>query len=66
MSKVRRQINFDFETELAAVLRRAERLKAAVAGTATITPVDVKKCMVKAHSRVAHTRYVITIGRRKS
>jgi hypothetical protein len=61
VSKVRQTITFDFETELAAVRRRAARLEAAIAGKAKITEVKVKACAVRAHKREAHSRYVITL-----
>lgn len=66
MSKVRQSIVFDFETELAAVRRRATRLQAAVDGTADITEVKVKEHSVRAHKRAAHTRYVITLRGKRS
>ncbi len=64
MSKIRQTIKFDFETELDRVLRRVNRLKAAIAGDAQVTEVKVKEHNVRAHKRAAHTRYVITIGKK--
>jgi hypothetical protein len=48
-----------FEEELARIVRRANRLRAALAGDADIVKVEVKKCTVPQHDRVAHTRLVI-------
>ena len=64
MSKVRQTIRFDFEIELATVRRRAARLQAAVDGSAQVTEVKVKAHNVRAHKREAHTRYVITLGKK--
>lgn len=61
MSRVKASFDFDFEAELTRVLARAERLRAAVAGKANITKVQVKAHKVKAHDRAAHTRYVIKV-----
>ncbi len=49
-----------FEEELERVLRRATKLRAAIAGTADISYVRVRACKVAAHSRGAYTRTVIT------
>lgn len=65
MSKVRKNIVFDFEVELDTVLRRAARLRAAIEGNAEITEVKVKAHPVRAHTRAAHTRYVILVGKKK-
>lgn len=51
---------YDFEAELARVVRRANRLRAAIAGEATITRVEVKRTEVRKHWRKAHVRLVIT------
>lgn len=61
MTKVKQRLSFDFESELARVLRRAERLKAAVSGSADVIEVHVREHNVRAHKRGAHTRYVITL-----
>jgi hypothetical protein len=57
-------IRFDFETELATVRRRVQRLQAAIDGSAQVTEVEVKEHSVRAHKRAAHTRYVITLGKK--
>lgn len=51
---------YDFEDELARIVRRAQRLRAAIAGEATITRVQVREVKVRAHTRRAHVRLVIT------
>jgi hypothetical protein len=61
MANVKQQINFDFEEELERVLRRAEKLKAAIKGSASIQRVDVKAHNVRAHSVRAHTRLLIKL-----
>jgi len=65
MSNVNKTIKFNFEVELDRVLRRVARLKAAVNDEADITEVKVKECKVRAHKRVAHSRYVITVRGKK-
>ena len=54
-----------FEDELARVVRRAMRLRAAIAGSADITRVRVAECEVAAHTRGAHTRLVIRLRKDK-
>ncbi len=51
----------EFEEELARIVRRANRLRAAIAGSADVRQVSVKSCKVAAHTRGAHTRTVITL-----
>jgi hypothetical protein len=63
--KVTKAIAFDFEVELDRVVRRAERLRDALAGTADINEVHVVAHKVRAHDRAAHVRYVITRRRAK-
>lgn len=56
----------EFEDQLAAVLRRAKRLQAALDGSADITYVKVKESKwVERHKRGAHTRAVITLRKPK-
>jgi hypothetical protein len=53
-----------FEDELARIVRRANRLRAAMDGSADIVATPVNRCVVAKHERAAHTRYIIK--RRKS
>lgn len=53
-----------FEEELARILRRAARLKAALAGSADIERVQVQACKVAAHTRGAHTRVIIRMRKK--
>lgn len=48
-----------FEDELARIVRRANRLRAALTDSADVKAVDVKKATVPEHTRVAHTRYIV-------
>lgn len=48
-----------FEEDLARIIRRAGRLRAAMSGDADVVAVKVKKCVVPEHTRGSHTRYVI-------
>ena len=57
--KVRQAFAFDFEVELARVLRRAELLRAALRGDALIEEVRVRETKVRAHTRREHVRYVL-------
>lgn len=56
---------YDFEEELQRVVRRANRLRAAMSGDATVTEVPVKSVRVRAHTRRAHTRLVITTRKKR-
>lgn len=53
-----------FEDELKRVLRRAQRLRAAIAHEADIERVKVKSCRVVSHTRGAHTRLVIRLRKK--
>lgn len=48
-----------FEQDLARILRRAARIRAAFEGSADVVAIKVKPCKVAEHKRGAHTRYVI-------
>ena len=50
-----------FEEELARIVRRRERLSAALAGSADVERVQVRQCVVPEHTRGAHTRIVIRL-----
>lgn len=50
-----------FEEDLAIVLRRVRRLRAAIDGQADVRYVQVKACKVRAHERGAHRRAVIVL-----
>lgn len=54
-----------FEDELKRIVRRAMRLRAAIADSADIRRVRVDACRVAAHTRGAHTRLVITVRKDK-
>ena len=64
MSKVRASINFDFEQELERVLARADRLKAAIKGSASVKTVSVKAHNVRAHTVRAHERVIIVVPKK--
>lgn len=51
----------EFEEELARVLRRAARLRAAVEGSADLQRVEVDGGWVRKHYRKKHTRIVIRL-----
>lgn len=53
-----------FEQELARVVRRAQRLRAALAHEADVVRVEVPACKVRAHTRGAHQRLVIKLRRK--
>jgi hypothetical protein len=55
----------DFEKELQRILRRASRLRAALAGSADVVRVKVKACTVPEHRRGAHERVVIRMRKNK-
>lgn len=53
-----------FEDELKRVVRRRERLAAALSGSAEIERVPVKECVVHEHTRGEHTRLVVRLKKR--
>lgn len=55
-----------FEDELARIVRRATRLRAAIAGSADVRRVKVAECKVAAHTRGAHTRVVIQLKKERA
>jgi hypothetical protein len=61
MAEVKQKISFNFEDELSRVLRRAERLRAAIKGSASVTTVQVKAHKVREHNVRAHARVIITM-----
>lgn len=48
-----------FEEELARIVRRVNRLKSALEGSADIEFIEVGECQVKAHLRSRHKRAII-------
>lgn len=48
-----------FEDELERIVRRAQRLRAALEGSADLREIKVAACKVAEHERGAHTRYVV-------
>lgn len=54
-----------FEEDLARIVRRANRLRAAIDGSADVVVVQVRQCEVAKHTRGAHTRTVIKLRKGK-
>lgn len=49
-----------FEADLARIVRRANRIRAAMNGSMDVVAVEVKESrLIKEHKRGAHTRYII-------
>lgn len=62
MALTKQKVEFDFEEELSRTLRRAERLRAAMKGSADVRYVDVKESRwIERHKRSAHKRMIITL-----
>lgn len=54
-----------FEDELARIVRRANRLRAALEGSADVKRVPVGRAQVPAHTREPHYRYIVVRRKRK-
>ena len=54
-----------FEQDLARIIRRANRIKAAMDGSADVYQVTVKPTRVRAHTRGEHTRVIIKMKKKK-
>lgn len=55
-----------FEQELKRIVRRRERLAAALSGSAEVERVPVKQCTVPEHTRGEHTRLIVRLKKRKT
>jgi len=48
-----------FEDELKRIVRRANRLRAALEGSVDVKAVEVGRAKVEAHTRAPHVRYIM-------